>query len=245
MYRTFLVIRQYTTQMVNILRHFSGRLLSDASEITRQFTYIRAFLFDWDGVFNNGEKNENGSSPFSEVDAMGTNLLRFNHFLNYGRAPYTGIVSGEKNEAAFVLAKREHFHTVYYRVKNKAPALEHFCSSFGLEPKQVCFFFDDVPDLSIAPQAGLRIMVGRNATPLLIDYVTRNALADYITCLPGGQHAVREAVELLIGLSGRYDETIAWRVQYSKEYQTYLQQRNEVQPEFFTIDSSENINKQS
>ena len=42
---------------------------------------IKAFVFDWDGVFNNGAKDSEGASPFNEVDAMGTNLLRFNHHL--------------------------------------------------------------------------------------------------------------------------------------------------------------------
>ena len=52
-----------------------------AEEIAQKFSQIKAFVFDWDGVFNTGEKNGGGSSSFNEIDSMGTNLLRFSYYL--------------------------------------------------------------------------------------------------------------------------------------------------------------------
>ena len=120
---------------------------------------IRAFIFDWDGVFNDGVKDHLGSSNFNEVDAMGTNLLRFSRWLDRGELPIVAVMSGERNTLSFQLTTREHFHQGYFRVKNKMQAFRHFASLHNLNPKEIAFVFDDVLDLALAEEAGLRIMV--------------------------------------------------------------------------------------
>jgi len=165
---------------------------------------------------------------------MGTNLLRFNHYLRTGNSPITIILSGEKNKASFTLADREHFHTVYFNVKNNKEALLHLCTMRNISPDEVAFFFDDVLDFSFAEQCGLRVMVHRKANPLLVEFAKQNNLVDYITSVDGGNHAVRESVELLLGVSGRYDDTIKQRMFSTDEYQQYLKVRNHPSPLFYT-----------
>ena len=65
-----------------IFSEIGGTFLSNALDISAKLKTIKAFVFDWDGVFNNAVKNENKSSNFNEADSMGTNLLRFNYFLH-------------------------------------------------------------------------------------------------------------------------------------------------------------------
>ncbi len=222
-------------QLIEIEKYFKGEFLTEPEKIKKFFLNIKAYLFDWDGVFNNGVKNENGSSSFSEIDAMGTNLLRFNYFLRNETVPVIAILSGEKNADAFGLAKREHFNTAYYKINNKTDAFHHFCSSNNLLPEEVAYFFDDVLDFSVAAICGLRILIGRDANPLLLEYAKQNKLADYITFNDGAKHAVRESIELLTGLSGVYEETIANRVRFTDNYKKYLEQRNRPNPEFYTL----------
>src|SRR5579871_3769722 len=197
---------------------FKGKFLTDVPAFAEKFSAIKAFVFDWDGVFNNGIKNENGSSAFSEIDAMGTNLLRFNHYLRNDKTPIVAVISGEKNKAAFTLARREHFHAVYYKFVHKIAALDHLCNQHQLQYHEVAFIFDDVLDFSVAKICGLRLMISRECNPLLLKFVEENKLADYLTFADGGNHAVREIVELLTGISGKYDETISQRMQFSETY---------------------------
>ncbi|MFI5195445.1 MAG: hypothetical protein ACHQD8_00010 [Chitinophagales bacterium] len=218
----------------HIKSFFKGHFLALPAVIQEKLFGAKAFVFDWDGVFNSGVKDENGSSPFNEVDAMGTNLLRFNHYLRTGSNPFTAIISGEMNKAAFTLAKREHFEAVYYCMKNKKEALSHLCATNNIFPEEVVYFFDDVLDLSIAEHCGLRIMVGRGANPLLLNLVQEKNLADYITAADGGNNGLREASELLMGLSGRYDDTIMERVHYTEHYRQYIVLRNTPEPSFYT-----------
>jgi 3-deoxy-D-manno-octulosonate 8-phosphate phosphatase (KDO 8-P phosphatase) len=217
---------------------FKGRFLTPLELIQTRLQKVKAFVFDWDGVFNNGAKDENGSSPFSEVDAMGINMLRFNYYLHTNHVPLTVIISGEKNKAAFTLAKREHFNANYYNLKNKKEGLAHLCNTFNLKPQEIAFVFDDILDLSMAENCGLRLMIGRQGNPLLTDMVVRNKLADYITASDGANHAVREATELLIGLNGNYTDTISHRMHFSERYKQYLNMRNTLETVFYT--TSEN-----
>lgn len=197
---------------------------------------IRAFIFDWDGVFNDGTKNENGSSSFGEVDAMGTNLLRYSNYLHHGKMPTVAVMSGATNNLSFQYGKREHVHEVYFSVKDKKLAFDHFLSLHGLEPEVVAFFFDDVLDLSLAASCGLRIMINRKANPLLKAYVLENQLADYATANPGGSSALREACEMLIGVNGNYNEVVRSRSNFSNSYAAYLHQRETIPTVFYTWD---------
>jgi len=224
----------YTSDQIKF--NFTGRFIIEPEILQQRLSRVRAFVFDWDGVFNNGIKNENGSSAFSEVDAMGTNLLRFNHYLNTKMSLFTAIISGEKNHLAFVFAKREHFNEVYYKIRNKAEALNHLCKFNNLQPEEIAFVFDDALDFSAAKLSGVRIMVGRISNPLLTDFAISNNLVDYITSSDGGNYAVREAVELVMALSGKYNDTLEHRMEFSDEYKHFWQMRNSVDPAFYTTD---------
>jgi 3-deoxy-D-manno-octulosonate 8-phosphate phosphatase (KDO 8-P phosphatase) len=220
-----------------VLATFQGTFVSGVEAMAEKLPGIRAWIFDWDGVFNNGSKGADGSSPFNEVDSMGINMLRYNHYIRHGHNPIAGIITGEQNPVAFTFARREHFHAVYYGIKNKKDALLHLCAAHDIQPAEVAYFFDDITDLGIASMCGLRIMTGGTGTPMLHRLVTERGLADYITANDGGNNAIREATELLKTLSGRYEETIMQRAGYSEHYRDYLNSRNIPSPAFYaTVD---------
>jgi 3-deoxy-D-manno-octulosonate 8-phosphate phosphatase (KDO 8-P phosphatase) len=217
---------------------FKGDFLVDPAVIYDKLSKVKAYVFDWDGVFNMGEKNENGSSPYNEVDSMGINMFRFNHYIRTGQNPIVAVVTGERNASAFALAQREHFHSVYYKIKHKADALAHLCDAHSIQSSEVAFFFDDVLDLSVSAICGLRIMIGHDCNPMFLNLVKENNFADYITHCNGQNGAIREASELLMGLTGRYDETIMQRVHLTDQYAAYLERRNNPDAKFYTsIDS--------
>jgi len=227
--------------LLYIVEHFKGKFLTDPVVLSKKLSKIKAYVFDWDGVFNNGQKDEHGSSPFNEVDSMGTNLLRFNHFLRTRELPLFVVISGEHNKAAQALAKREHFHAVYSGIKYKPEALGHLCSGCQIKPEEIAFVFDDVLDLSVAAKAGVRFMVNRPANPLLVDYAVQAGFADYITGCDGNNNAVREVVELMMGLNGMYRETVEERMNFTETYQHYLALRNKPEPRFYTSKESKII----
>lgn len=214
---------------------FGGTFVIGAQAMADKLPGISAWIFDWDGVFNNGSKGADGSSPFNEVDSMGINMLRYNHYIRKGGNPIAGIITGENNPVAFTFARREHFHAVYYGIKNKKDALMHLCAAHDIQPSEVAYFFDDITDLEVASMCGLRIMIGRKGTPMLRRFAQERGMADYITAADGGSNAIREATELIKTLSGRYEETIMQRATWSEHYRDYLNSRNIPSPAFYSI----------
>ena len=213
---------------------FKGSFIASPETIQQKLKNIKAFIFDWDGVFNNGHKFSDGNSSFSETDSMGTNLLRFNQYLMSGQLPPVAVITGEHNNASFYFAKRECLHNVYYKIKDKQVALHHFCEQHHLLPSEVLFVFDDVLDFSAAKLAGLRMMVNHSCNPLLTDYVIKNNLADYLTYHEGGSGAVREVSELIMFLSGNFEQVMEHRVHYDETYKKYIGLRNQPITTFFT-----------
>ncbi len=212
------------------------------SSFQEKLSRIRAFIFDWDGVFNDGTKDHQGSSSFNEVDSMGTNLLRFSHWLRNGQLPVMAVMSGEKNQLSFNYTNREHFHNGYFKMLHKALALEHFTKTHSLKPEEVAFMFDDALDLGLAANAGLRIMVRRSGNPLFRKYVADRNLADYITS--GTPYAVREACELMMGTLGNFEQAVELRAGFSETYQQYLKQRQSIAPSYFTLEGSNIVSKE-
>lgn len=218
-----------------------GEFISPSFDITQKLKGIKAYAFDWDGVFNEGEKGGEKHSGFSEVDSMGTNMLRFSHYLANGEMPVSIILTGADNQAAYDFAKREHFDGVYFKIADKRQALLHLEEKHGIKPSQVAFFFDDVLDLSVAKIAGLRTFINSKAKVLFTEYVKSNKLVDYKTVYSGGEHGVREACELLIGLHGNFDSVMENRIAFSEKYQQYLNLRNQQGTVFFTTYSNQEI----
>lgn len=225
--------------MVDIEKNFTvlgGQFVTPVEVLTEKLRSVRAIVFDWDGVFNDGIKTGSGSSSFSEVDSMGTNLLRFGFWLHHGgQLPAVAIITGVNNMLADALAGREHFHACYSQAKNKIDVLAHFLDQHSLKPQEVAFFFDDALDLSVAEVAGVRIMVRRAANPLFTNYVIQNRFTDYVTGSQSGQFAVREGCELMLGLLGQFDTVMAERLRYRPVYDQYYQQRQTIGTGYWTV----------
>lgn len=219
-----------------------AEFLIQRDKLADKLSTIKALVFDWDGVFNDGVKQANGSSSFNEIDSMGVNLLRYSFFLRNKQLPLAAIISGEKNETAFFFARRECFHASYSKFKDKKIAIAHFCDQHGITPEEICFFFDDVLDLSVALVAGLRIFVPRKASIHLTNYVKQHRLADYITASPSGEYPVREGCEMLMCVGDNFDQVIASRMQYDETYKEYITLRNNISTQFYTL-SNDQVNQ--
>ncbi len=220
---------------LKVFENNGGKFLVSESLLISNLSRIKAFVFDWDGVFTNGKKDHNQQTTFNEVDSMGTNLLRFTYFLKNKQLPITAIISGENNTTALTFSARECFNATYFKAKNKTDATKHLCETYGILPSEIAFVFDDVLDLSVAKECGIRIFIPRKANPLFNEYVMKNKLADYMTGSESGNFAVRESSEILMCCYGLFDEAVTQRVNYSDSYSNYIAQRNAIKTKHFII----------
>ncbi|MFN3403946.1 MAG: phosphatase [Cytophagaceae bacterium] len=223
--------------IINKYEQYGGVFITPPSVLTQKLSKIKALLFDWDGVFNNGIKSHNSGSGFSEADSMGLNMVRFSMWLNQSNKERikAAIITGETNPTAFSFARREGFDTVYYQMKDKRKALEHFCNKHNITQEEVAFFFDDILDLSVAEKTGVRFQINRTAGIALKHYTTENKLADYITINDGGNAGLREISELWLCLNNSFDQVVKKRIQFSGDYSEFISQRNSISTDFYIL----------
>lgn len=212
-----------------------GEFVSSPFFMKEKLQHTKAIIFDWDGVFHSGYKNESGSSVFSECDSMGINMLRFGFYLENNSIPKTLIVTGENNKTAFHWGKREHLNGIFYKIKNKANLIPFLKEEYDINPEEILFVFDDILDLSLAKECGLRVLITKKANPYFIQYCKKHKLCDYITACSGEEHALREVSELCLNLMGRFDETIDKRMEFTGDYHPYITQRNEIPTSIYTL----------
>lgn len=208
----------------DIFTSSGGKFIIPPASLKDKLQNIKALIFDWDGVFNNGEKGEIPST-FNEVDSMGINMLRFGYYMILRHIPYTAIVTGETNQTAFKWAKRERLDNVFFQVKHKVELLAQLKMKQGIEPDQVLFVYDDILDLSLAKEVGTRFLVNRKANPLFNAYCIKNNLCDYITFSSGNNNAIREISEVVLDALGKFDMTIEERIIFDGEYKRFLDEK--------------------
>ena len=207
------------------------RVIGSEPELLRRLARTKAVLFDWDGVFNDGFKDAEGGSPFSEVGSMGVNLLRFALWLRNGSLPKAAVITGQHNPFAERFAQRERLHGLYMGFSNKPDAFDVFLARHGLEADEVAFVFDDAIDLPVAARCGFRVLIGSPATAWFVEQVVALGEADLVTGNSGGNNGLREATDALMALLGNGPEVIAHRAGFTETYQRYLAERQGIVPE--------------
>jgi len=231
-------------ELIELEDHFNsagGQFISSAFTMQKKLEKIKAFVFDWDGVFNDGSKHSSKGSGFSEVDSAGMRLLRYAYFLKHQHNMPLAIITGAENPSAKWFLEKQNGNALYQKAIDKNVALQHFCNKHGLKSEEVAFVYDDVIDLKIAKHCGLNFCIGRLANPLFMSYVEENNLADYITASQGNEHGVREVCELLVGLYGNYNHCVTSLLNGEESYRNHREQLLTFNPDCFEIDGTDVI----
>jgi 3-deoxy-D-manno-octulosonate 8-phosphate phosphatase (KDO 8-P phosphatase) len=101
------------------------------------------------------------------------------------------IITGREREVVAQRARELGIREIHQKAVDKLPVFQDLLARSGLTASQVACMGDDLLDLPLLRRAGLAITV-----PDAVDEV--RAAAHYVTRRPGGQGAVREAIELLL-----------------------------------------------
>lgn len=206
-----------------------GQFVTPAKVIFNKLQQIHCFIFDWDGVFNDGRKSKETSSNFAEQDAMSLHIIRYAYWKKYGKLPIIAIVTGADNETAYSFAKREHLTVVLAGYKDKFESLDILKKEYNVANANIASVFDDIIDYPLAASSEVRFLVKRNASPLFMNYFKTHNLCDYITYSEQPNYPVREIAELIIGLWGNFDEMLLSRFTDKENYKKFWQLRQSVE----------------
>ncbi len=154
-------------------------------DIARQ---IKLLILDCDGVLTDGR---------IYITAQGEETIAFNvqDGLGIERLQASGIpvavISGRNNTAVqHRLKQLKITHVFLGRHEQKMAAFHTLLETLTLQPTQVAYIGDDLPDIAIMEKVGLSI-----AVPNAVDAVKK--IAHLCTQKKGGKGAVREVCDLI------------------------------------------------
>lgn len=150
-----------------------------------KFAQIEAFIFDVDGVFTNGQLlvTESGELLRS-MNVRDGQAVKYALDCDYP----IGIITGGSSQGVL---KRFHglgIEDVYYGKSDKLPSFYDFLGKHHLDPRNVLYMGDDIPDVPLMKKVGLAACP-QDACP------EASAAADYIAVANGGAGCVREVLE--------------------------------------------------
>jgi 3-deoxy-D-manno-octulosonate 8-phosphate phosphatase (KDO 8-P phosphatase) len=113
----------------------------------------------------------------------------------------TGVISGRDSPATEERARQCKMTYVYQGHIEKIPILEEILVKAAVDRSEVAYIGDDFTDVPIMRRVGFAVATA-NARPEV------KAAAHYVTRAPGGDGAVREAIELILKAQGFWGEIL-------------------------------------
>ena len=109
-----------------------------------------------------------------------------------------GIISGGTNEGVKSRLELLGVDKVYLGIHEKKTAFNDFLRQFNINPNQVLYMGDDVPDLPVMELAGVSTCPSDSATDV-------KQFVDYVSHKKGGDGCVREIIEQVLRVQGKWD----------------------------------------
>ena len=159
---------------------------------------IELILSDVDGVLTDGgivfDNQGIEIKRFHVRDGMGIRLWQ--------KAGYRfGLITLRSSHIVKMRAAELGIEIIRQGIDDKGLAVRQVLGELRLEPRQVCYVGDDLPDLPVVRAVGLGVAVADACAEL------RQA-AHYTTATIGGAGAVRETIELILKAQRRWDDVI-------------------------------------
>ena len=165
-----------------------------AREAARRARGIRLLILDVDGVLTDGRLVYSPAGEETKVF-----YVRDGHAIVAARAAGldVAVISGRSSPAVSRRLEDLGVREVHQGVRDKVALLPDLCGRRGVAPGDVAFMGDDLQDLPLLTRVGLAL-----APADAVREVRR--VAHWISRLPGGSGAVREAVEWLLKARGAW-----------------------------------------
>lgn len=167
--------------------------------ITAKAKKIKLLICDLDGVLTDGylvyQANGDSQKSFHVHDGLGLKLLQ--------KSGVKVAIITTSNSA--LVEKRMHDLQIdhfYMGQVDKAPAYRELLETYKLDPTEVAYVGDDLPDLPIIKHCGLGIAVANAVTHC-------RKHADWVTEKTGGHGAVREICEFIMQAQDTADSVLA------------------------------------
>jgi 3-deoxy-D-manno-octulosonate 8-phosphate phosphatase (KDO 8-P phosphatase) len=163
---------------------------------------VKAFAFDVDGVLSNPEVYVS-----AEGDLLRSMNTKDGYALQYAvkRGYPVAIITGGRTESVGLRFRNLGITDIYLGSYNKIEDFNDFRFKYNLEPGEILFMGDDLPDFEVMRAAGVACCPADAVEEI-------KSISVYISHLPGGKGCVRDIIEQVLRLQGRWmdGEAFTW-----------------------------------
>ncbi len=156
--------------------------------------YITTFVFDVDGVLTDGT-----ITVTSDGQMLRSMNIRDGYALKTAveRGYNVCVVSGGSNEGVRSRLRGLGITDIHLGVNDKVAQLEEYFKLYEIDPKNVLYMGDDIPDLYAMQQVGLPCCPN-DAAPEIKN------ICKYISHKAGGKGCVRDVIEQALKVQGKW-----------------------------------------
>lgn len=155
---------------------------------------IKTFIFDVDGVLTDGKIliNSDGEllRSFDTKDGYAMKCALVKGFKIV-------IITGGRNEAVRERFKELGVIDIYLGAHHKLDAYQDLMDNYDLNPEEILYIGDDIPDIPVMEKVGLGCCPANAASDV-------KAMADYVSHKKGGEGCVRELIEQVLRVQGKW-----------------------------------------
>jgi 3-deoxy-D-manno-octulosonate 8-phosphate phosphatase (KDO 8-P phosphatase) len=163
---------------------------------------VKAFAFDVDGVFTNGQVFLFPGKEFVRaVNIKDGYAVQHSIKMGYPIA----IISGGNSKEIAERFRRLGVNDIYMDSSNKLEHYEDFRLKYGYEHEEMLYMGDDIPDYEIMQRVGVPTCPADAATEI-------KELAVYVSERGGGCGCVRDVIEQVMRLHDKWwvDQSFEW-----------------------------------
>lgn len=172
------------------------------NELNELLAKVTTFIFDYDGVMTDGTvyMDSNGD-PLRTSNVKDGYAIQLASKLGYHVAVISGAVVTNITKRLNMLGVKD----VFTGVPDKVLKLEEYMKQYQLDPSQIVFMGDDIPDIKVMRQVGVPVCPADAAEEV-------RQISVFVSHCPGGRGCVRDVIERTLKVQGKWltAEAFSW-----------------------------------
>lgn len=164
------------------------------SNFKEELSKVRAFIFDVDGVLSDAK-----IYLHPEEGLMRSMNIKDGYAIQYAiRKGYpVGIITGGNSRTVEERFRNLGVSDIYLESKKKTENLRDFLSKHELNPEDVLYMGDDLPDYLVMQEVGFPVCPSDAVEEI-------KSISVYISDKSGGEGCVRDVIEQVLRLQGKW-----------------------------------------
>lgn len=155
---------------------------------------IQAFILDVDGVLTDGTLLALNSGEQARAFHIRDGYA-IRHALRQGYR--IAVISGREEEGVRKRLESLDVRDIFLGVDDKMKIFNNYINTYRLDPTHIAYMGDDMPDIEVMRRCAIAACPADAAADVA-------AISNYTAVLPGGYGAVRELIEAVLKVQGKW-----------------------------------------